>query len=123
MATPLTNPASVDINHVVPLKEAWASGAYAWTPERREAFANDLDDERTLQAVSSGVNRQQGESDPASWLPVDRDAACQFVADWVAIKASWGLSVDETERGAIAATLEACSRLEVVPTASASSDG
>jgi hypothetical protein len=104
----LTNPASVDINHVVPLKEAWASGAHAWTPERREAFANDLSDERTLQAVSSGANRQQGESDPASWLPADQEAACQFVRDWVEIKATWGLTVDEIERSAIEATLVAC---------------
>lgn len=104
----LTNPASIDINHVVPLKEAWASGARAWTPERREAFANDLLDERTLQAVSSGANRQQGENDPASWLPVDRDVACRFVADWVAIKASWDLSVDQAERDAIVLTLEDC---------------
>jgi hypothetical protein len=107
----LTNPASLDINHVVPLKEAWASGAHAWSPERRRAFANDIDDERTLQAVSAGVNRQQGDADPASWLPADRDVACQFVTDWVAIKARWGLSVDETERNAISATLEACASL------------
>lgn len=104
----LTNPASLDINHVVPLKEAWASGAHAWTPERREAFANDLLDDRTLQAVSSGVNRQQGENDPASWLPVTQTVACRFVRDWVAIKASWGLSVDEPECEAVEATLERC---------------
>jgi len=99
----------MDINHVVPLKEVWASGASAWTPERRAGFANDLSDERTLQAVSAGANRQQGDRDPASWLPADRDAACQFVSDWVAIKASWGLSVDQVERDAIALTLDGCS--------------
>ena len=113
----LTNPASVDINHVVPLKEAWASGAYAWTPEQREAFANDLGDERTLQAVSSGANRQQSDNDPASWLPIDHEAACRFVTDWVAIKASWGLSIDELERDAIELTLEFCGErpVAVVP--------
>jgi hypothetical protein len=58
--------------------------------------------------VSAGVNRQQGENDPASWLPIDREAACQFVADWVAIKTSWGLSVDQAERDAIELTLESC---------------
>jgi hypothetical protein len=67
-----------------------------------------LIDDRTLQAVSAGVNRQQGENDPASWLPIDREAACQFVTDWVAIKASWGLSVDQAERDAIELTLESC---------------
>ena len=104
----LTNPASVDINHVVPLKEAWASGAYSWTPERRQAFANDLGDARTLQAVSAGANREQGQNDPASWLPADREAACQFVRAWVVIKSRWELSVDDLERAAIEATLEAC---------------
>ena len=104
----LTNPASLDINHVVPLKEAWVSGAHAWTAERRMAFANDLTDGRTLQAVSAGANRQHGENDPASWLPADREAACQFVSDWIAIKASWGLSVDQAERDAIDRTVESC---------------
>jgi len=104
----LTNPASMDINHTVPLKEAWASGAHTWSPERRRSFANDLQDARTLQAVSSGVNRQQGARDPAAWLPIDRDVACTFVIDWVAIKATWGLSLDELERDAIELTLQSC---------------
>ena len=108
----LTNPASVDINHVVPLREAWASGASEWTPEQRRDFANDLGDDRTLQAVSAGANRQQGDADPARWLPADRAAACQFVQDWVAIKARWALSVDPLEHDAIALTLEACADTE-----------
>uniref|UniRef100_A0A8H7XR14 GmrSD restriction endonucleases C-terminal domain-containing protein n=1 Tax=Psilocybe cubensis TaxID=181762 RepID=A0A8H7XR14_PSICU len=38
-----TNLASdLDIDHVVPLKEAWVSGARTWTNAQREAFANDL---------------------------------------------------------------------------------
>ena len=32
----------VDIDHMVPLKEAWVSGARSWTNAQREAFANDL---------------------------------------------------------------------------------
>ncbi|PPR04757.1 hypothetical protein CVT24_007112 [Panaeolus cyanescens] len=32
----------LDIDHVVPLKEAWLSGARSWTNAQREAFANDL---------------------------------------------------------------------------------
>lgn len=104
----LTNASSIDINHTVPLEEAWQSGARHWTPERREAFANDLLDERSLRAVSSGANRDQGEADPSSWVPADQAVACEFILDWVAIKASWGLAVDEVERDAIASTLEEC---------------
>jgi hypothetical protein len=27
--------------HIVPLSYAWSAGAWQWTPERREQFAND----------------------------------------------------------------------------------
>jgi hypothetical protein len=36
--------ADVDIDHMVPLAEAWGSGASTWTSARRQTFANDLGD-------------------------------------------------------------------------------
>jgi hypothetical protein len=36
-----TAAADVDIDHVVPLKEAWVSGAKDWTNAQRQAFANE----------------------------------------------------------------------------------
>ena len=35
-----TETGDVDIDHMVPLAEASDSGAHAWTPEQREAYAN-----------------------------------------------------------------------------------
>ncbi|MGW5679726.1 HNH endonuclease, partial [Streptomyces sp. NPDC003860] len=32
---------ALDIDHMVPLAEAWDSGAHGWTAARREAYAND----------------------------------------------------------------------------------
>ncbi len=49
----------LDIDHMVPLAEAWDSGAHDWTPERREAYANDLDAERSLVAVTAKTNRSK----------------------------------------------------------------
>ena len=49
-----TNSTGLDIDHMVPLAEAWRSGAWAWTPAQRMAYANDLDDPRPLLAVTAG---------------------------------------------------------------------
>ncbi|MDQ0780092.1 hypothetical protein QF026_008558 [Streptomyces aurantiacus] len=35
----LTVPGGLDIDHMVPLAEAWDSDAHSWTPARREAYA------------------------------------------------------------------------------------
>ena len=39
-----TDPGRIDIDHLVPLAEAWDSGARTWTRRTRQAFANDLGD-------------------------------------------------------------------------------
>lgn len=95
------NPADVDIDHVVALKEAWDSGAWAWSPSQRRAFANDLTDRRTLRAVTDNVNQSKGDKDPSNWMPPLQSAWCPYLADWIAIKARWQLSMDESEAGRI----------------------
>lgn len=95
-----SDPSHIDIDHVVSLKEAWDSGAWAWVPERRIAFGNDASDGRTLNAVSAGSNLAKGEADPSNWLPID-DAVCQYLSNWISIKARWSLLMDESEIGRI----------------------
>ncbi|WP_307841100.1 HNH endonuclease family protein [Streptomyces sp. GESEQ-4] len=65
----LTEASGLDIDHMVPLEEAWASGATGWTDERREAYANDIGTERSLVAVTARTNRSKGGKDPVRWLP------------------------------------------------------
>lgn len=95
------NPADVDIDHVVALKEAWDSGAWAWSASQRRAFANDMTDRRTLRAVTDNVNQSKGDKDPSNWMPPMQSAWCPYLADWVSIKARWQLSMDESEAGRI----------------------
>jgi hypothetical protein len=92
------SPAGIEIDHVVALKEAWDSGAWAWQPERQVAFGNDLTDARTLIAVSAASNHSKGDRDSSNWLPVDPDV-CRYIGDWIAIKIRWSLSMDESEWG------------------------
>ncbi|MFF1405146.1 HNH endonuclease family protein [Streptomyces sp. NPDC058294] len=76
----LEGPGGVDIDHLVPLAEAWDSGASAWTAAQREAYANDLGDDRPLIAVSAASNRAKGDQDPAAWLPPAAGYRCTYVA-------------------------------------------
>jgi hypothetical protein len=96
-----TFPGGLDVDHMVPLKEAWDSGAWAWTPDERRSFANDLSDRRSLIAVTAGVNRSKGDKDPSNWLPPNSEYLCTYVSDWVVIKAHWNLNMDQSEHGRI----------------------
>ena len=87
----------LDVDHMVPLLEAFASGGRAWGPKQREQYANDLYP-RSLIAVSLSSNRSKGDSDPADWLPPRRAYICRYVANWTAVKYRWRLSVDPREK-------------------------
>ncbi|MGH3387878.1 MAG: GmrSD restriction endonuclease domain-containing protein, partial [Actinomadura sp.] len=63
-----TNPSDVDIDHMVPLKEAWESGAWAWSTAQRQTYANDLGGPE-LWAVTDNVNQSKGDQDPSTWQP------------------------------------------------------
>ncbi|GAA0454145.1 hypothetical protein GCM10010361_17760 [Streptomyces olivaceiscleroticus] len=82
---------------MVPLAEAWDSGASQWTPARRQAYANDLGAERSLVAVTAKTNRSKADQDPAQWMPPSADARCTYLADWVGTKLRWELTADRTE--------------------------
>jgi hypothetical protein len=96
-----TTPRRLDIDHLVPLAEAWRSGAWAWTDDERRDYANDLEAPYALVAVTAGVNRAKAERDPAAWLPPDDNAVCRYVTDWVLVKYRWQLAVDAAERSAL----------------------
>lgn len=103
-----TDAGGMDIDHMVPLKEAWISGAAGWTSTRRQDFANDLGDGRSLIAVSASSNRSKSDQDPDSWLPPATSYRCTYVADWIAVKYRWGLSVDSAEKSALQDVLAGC---------------
>lgn len=104
----IENPQELDVDHVVPLKNAWDSGASAWTEERWRQFANALEEDEHLVAVSAKANRSKGARGPDQWLPPLAEARCSYVRDWVAIKARWGLSATEAESLAIDQALVLC---------------
>ncbi|MFF4114288.1 HNH endonuclease family protein [Streptomyces sp. NPDC001714] len=102
-----TAASDVDIDHLVPLAEAWDSGARNWTTAQREAFANDVTRPQLL-AVTDNVNQSKGDQDPATWMPSLTSYRCTYVRAWVQVKYYYGLSVDSAEKSALTGYLSAC---------------
>ncbi|WP_392892999.1 HNH endonuclease family protein [Streptomyces sp. LN699] len=109
----VTPAGALDIDHMVPLAEAWDSGAFAWTAARREAYANDLGQGTSLVAVTARSNRQKSDQDPAEWLPPSADALCRYGAEWTATKLRWGLAGDELERDRLLDIAAGCGDTQV----------
>ena len=111
-----TNPSELQIDHMIPLKEAWDSGAWSWTAAQRQAFANDLSDPRPLIAVTSSQNASKKDKDPSNWIPLQKSHTCTYLSEWVAIKARWKLSMDQSEFDRIKKLLTAsCATTTVAP--------
>lgn len=95
----------VQIDHVVPLSDAWQKGAQQWSPSQRKAFANDP---LNLLAVDGLTNQRKSDGDAATWLPPDKAYRCPYAARQIAVKARYGLWVTGAERDALARILATC---------------
>ncbi len=100
----LSQAQAIQIDHVVPLAEAWISGAAAWTEDRRRSFANDLG---VLLAVDGPTNASKGADDPAAWRP-RADFQCAYAVGWITVKEQWELAADDSEVAALDELLATC---------------
>ena len=96
----------IHIDHIFPLSAAWDFGAWAWTPQRRAAFANDVD--HNLVAVTGGVNSRKSDSTPADWLPPDPARHCFYAARYLTAATAYGLPVTEADHDALSAAVRRC---------------
>ena len=96
----------LDVDHMVPLAEAWRSGAWKWSSAKRQAYANDLDDARALIAVTFSTNRSKGDKDPALWMPAKEQ--CTYIENWIAIKTKYALTIDAKEAIKLNALINSC---------------
>ena len=111
----ITDSGGLDIDHFVPLSEAWQSGAWRWSATTREAYANDLGYPLSLIAVTATTNRQKSDQDPAEWLPAFSDYRCTYVATWIAVKWRWRLTIDPAEQVALRLGITGCGAAARVP--------
>ncbi|MEU7679800.1 HNH endonuclease family protein, partial [Micromonospora taraxaci] len=99
-----TAASDVDIDHVVPLAEAWRSGANSWTTSRRQSFANDLSRPQLI-AVTDNVNQSKGDQDPSTWQPPLSSYRCTYSKMWITVKYTWGLTLQSSEKTALQSML------------------
>lgn len=104
----------LDIDHMVPLKEAWESGAGSWSSNERELFANDLGFKDSLIAVSASTNRSKSDRDPSEWQPSNKAFICQYAVAWVSVKYRWSLNVDQAEYSSLKSMLGNCAKSQII---------
>ncbi|MBM6616622.1 HNH endonuclease family protein [Bacillus suaedaesalsae] len=102
------SPSELDIDHVVPLAEAWRSGASSWTTTKRQNFANDLNGPQLI-AVTASSNRSKGDQDPSTWQPTRYGARCAYAKMWINTKYRYDLSLQSSEKSALQSMLNSCS--------------
>ncbi|MDP9475739.1 MAG: HNH endonuclease family protein [Actinomycetota bacterium] len=99
------DPSEIDIDHVVPLAEAWRNGASSWDEARRERYANDPD---VLLSVEDNANQSKGDKGPEAWKPPREAVWCDYATQWIGIKEGYDLTVDEREKAALEEMLGTC---------------
>lgn len=95
----------VQVDHLVPLLDAWQKGAQQWDDAKRRNFANDP---INLQATTASMNQQKRAGDAATWLPPSKSYRCTYVSRIVDVKAAYGLWVTQAEHDAITRILSEC---------------
>lgn len=94
----------VQIDHIVPLSDAWQKGAQELSQQKRQQLANDP---LNLLAVDGKANMQKSDKDASNWLP-QQDYRCRYVARQIAVKQKYRLWVTKAEYNAMKRVLYTC---------------
>ena len=102
------DPSDLDVDHMVPLKNAHNSGGWVWSLAMKEEYTNDLRADDHLIAVQDRANQSKGARGPDEWMPPDETYWCQYAQDWAEIKARWKLTMTDPEAEAVMEMLQRC---------------
>ena len=103
-----TNPRDLDIDHVVPIKEAYMNGGDEFTKEQRVNYYNDLKNENHLMAVYKGANRRKGARSPEQWMPTFEPFQCTYIKYWLSVKLNYKIFMDNDEKYFIINMINTC---------------
>ena len=103
-----SDPSTLDIDHMVPLKNAHLSGGWDWDRAKKRRFANDLSYDGHLNAVLDSENSRKGSRGPEHWEPPDQSYWCEYAIHWIKIKVDWDLTATDRELAALKEMLDTC---------------
>lgn len=91
----------IQIDHVVALKNAYMTGAHAWTNQKRCLYANFLGNNFHLLSVNGPENIRKSDKSPLEWTPPNKAFVCEYLRHWLEIKYIWQLKLTPREVTAI----------------------
>lgn len=91
----------LQIDHVVPLKNAYYLGGYRWRAALRCHYANYMGNLFHLLAVNGHENMAKGDRSPERYMPPSTAFHCTYLNIWMKIKTIWDLAVTVPEINSI----------------------
>lgn len=92
-----TDSRDIQIDHFVPLKNAYISGGYRWSRQEKCLYANYMGNDFHLIAVDGVENNQKSDSTPEKYLPSQKSYRCQYLSQWLKVKLIWSLALSQSE--------------------------
>lgn len=98
------NSRDLDIDHVIPLGYAASHGGQAWSPQKKQKFANDTNQ---LLAVSAESNRSKGDKGPSEYMP-QKSYSCEYSRIWIHTATTYGVKVSSADKKVLTEGLATC---------------
>lgn len=95
----------LQIDHLVPLKNAYISGAWNWDFQLRCLYANYMNENYHLIAVDGIQNMAKGDRGPDAYLPPNEKFTCEYLHHWLAVKLVWKLQMSQAEANGVKTAL------------------
>ena len=96
-----TDSRDIQIDHMVPLKNAYVSGAWKWDYQTRCLYANFLGNNFHLISSNGIENMRKGDRAPNGYMPPNLSYQCRYLENWLKIKLIWKLTMTPAEVSAI----------------------
>jgi len=97
---------SLQVDHMVPLKHAYTTGAFNWSRQKKCLYANFMGQDTHLIPVSGIENGRKGDRSPDRYMPINQQYWCTYLKNWLQIKLVWNLFIQPEEAMGIQDAME-----------------